>query len=134
MPVVPWVRLAQADPDPDLDYVIMASRLPLRRYRDIVGFLGATRAIRAQLAAAESVVGYTLDAKPLRKTFWTLSAWESDEALDRFARTDPHSSRVADIRPHMLATTFVRWSLPGKELPPTWVDARRRVEESARST
>lgn len=134
MPVIPWVRLADPDPEPDRDYVIMASRLPLRRYRDIVGFLGATRAIRTQLAGAEGVVGYTLDAKPLRKTFWTLSAWESNEALDRFARTDPHRSRVADIRPHMLPTTFVRWSLPGKELPPKWADARRRVEESASRT
>jgi quinol monooxygenase YgiN len=132
MPAFPWIRLADADPDGD--YVIMASRLPLRRYRNIVGFLRATRAIRAQLAAAEGVVGYTLDAKPLRKTFWTLSAWESDEALDRFARTDPHRSRIADIRPHMLPTTFVRWSLPGKELPPKWAQARRRVEESVRRT
>ena len=134
MPVIRWVRLAEADPDPDRDYVVMASRLPLRRYRDIAEFLGATRAIRAQLAAAEGVVGYTLDAKPLGKTFWTLSAWESDEALDRFARTDPHRSRVADIRPHMLPTTFVRWSLSGKELPPKWPDARQRVEDSATRT
>jgi hypothetical protein len=112
----------------------MASRLPLRRYRDIMPFLRATRAIRTQLATADGVVGYSLDAKPLRKTFWTLSAWESGEALDRFSRTDPHRSRVSDIRPHMLPTTFVRWSLPGRELPPKWADARRRVDESATRT
>jgi hypothetical protein len=74
MPAIPWTRLA--DPDPDRDYVVMASRLPLRRYRNITAFLGATRAIRKQLAATEGVVGYTLDAKPLRKTFWTLSRVE----------------------------------------------------------
>jgi hypothetical protein len=132
MPAIPWTRLA--DPDPDRDYVVMASRLPLRRYRNIMAFLRATRAIRNQLAAAEGVVGYTLDAKPLRKTFWTLSAWESDEALERFSRADPHRSRIADIRTHMLPTTFVRWSVVGRELPPKWTDARRRVEESASHT
>jgi quinol monooxygenase YgiN len=132
MPAIPWTRLA--DPDPDRDYVVMASRLPLRRFRNIMAFLRATRAIHKQLAAAEGVVGYTLDAKPLRKTFWTLSAWESDEALERFSHADPHRSRIVDIRPHMLPTTFVRWSLRGRELPPKWTDARRRVEESASHT
>ena len=132
MPTLPWTRLA--DPAPDSDYVVMASRLPLRRYRNIVPFLRTTRAIRRQLAGADGVVGYTLDAKPLRKTFWTLSAWESNEALDRFSRTDPHRSRVADIRPNMLPTTFVRWTLPGRELPPKWAEARRRVEDSASRT
>jgi hypothetical protein len=128
MPAIPWARLAE--PDPDRVYVVLASRLPLRGYRHIFSFLRATRAVRRQLAATEGVVGYTLDAKPLSKTFWTVSAWESEEMLQRFSEVDPHRSTVAEIRPRMLKSTFVSWTVPGSELPPTWADARRRVAAS----
>ncbi|HEY2985352.1 MAG TPA: hypothetical protein VGJ38_14445 [Jatrophihabitantaceae bacterium] len=128
MPVLPWTRLA--DPEPGRDYVVLASRLPLRRYRNIPAFLHASRAVRAQLAATKGVLGYSLDAKPIAKTFWTLSAWEDEETLRRFSQADPHWSQITDIRPYMLASTFVQWTVAGSELPPKWTDARRRVAAS----
>jgi hypothetical protein len=128
MPAIPWTRLAE--PDPDHSYVVLASRLPLRGYRHIFSFLRATRAVRRQLATTGGIVGYTLDAKPFSKTFWTLSAWESEEMLRRFSEVDPHRSAIDEIRPRMRATTFVRWTVPGSELPPTWADARRRAAAS----
>lgn len=33
MPALPWTAVSQ--PDPSRDYLVMASRLPLTRYRDI---------------------------------------------------------------------------------------------------
>jgi hypothetical protein len=57
--------------------IAFASRLPLRRYRDIPGFLRDTRTVRAQLREAPGLAGYSLRAQFLRKTFWTLSLWES---------------------------------------------------------
>jgi hypothetical protein len=131
MPALPWTRLA--DPEPDRTYVVLASRLPLRGYRSIPAFLRASRAVRRQLAATEGVLGYSLDAKPIAKTFWTLSAWESDEMLRRFSHADPHGSQISDIRPYILATTFVQWTAAGSELPPKWADARRRVAASRRA-
>ena len=128
MPSIRWTHLAE--PEPDHSYVVLASRLPLRGYRYIVPFLRATRAIRRQLAATKGVIGYTLDAKPLSRTFWTLSAWESEEMLQRFSQVDPHRSTIDEIRPRMRATTFVSWIVPGSELPPTWAEARRRVVAS----
>jgi heme-degrading monooxygenase HmoA len=107
----------------------MASRLPLTRYRHMPAFLRATTAIRRQLASADGLIGYSLDAKPLAKTFWTLSAWDSREALDAFSRANPHASRIAPIRAHMRPTTFVFWTARGSELPPRWDEARRRVRE-----
>ena len=70
MPALPWTAISQ--PDPDRDYVIMASRLPLARYRDLPAFLRATLVIRTQLSGASGLIGYSLDAHLARKTFWTL--------------------------------------------------------------
>src|SRR6266496_4268697 len=99
MPALPWVTGSPVDADREC--VVMASRLPLSNHRHIPGFMRATMQIRRQLAGAEGLVGYALDAKLLRKTFWTVSAWQSQDALDAFSRADPHSARVRAIRPHM---------------------------------
>ncbi len=51
MPALPWTTISS--PDRAGEYVVMASRLPLARYRDMPGFLRAAMLIRAQLARAE---------------------------------------------------------------------------------
>ena len=109
MPALPWTTFSP--PDPARDYVAMASRLPLARYWDLPAFLSATLAIRAQLASASGLIGYALDAHLARKTFFTVSAWESQDALDAFSRADPHRSRVSVIRPRMRPTTFTFWTV-----------------------
>lgn len=129
MPALPWSSIKPAAADQEC--VIMASRLPLARYRHISGFLRATVRIRRQLAGADGLVGYSLDAHPLGKTFWTLSAWESQEALETFSRANPHHVSIEGIRPHMRPTTFVFWTAKGADLPIPWSEARRRVNEEA---
>jgi heme-degrading monooxygenase HmoA len=125
MPALPWVYRTR--PPADRDCVMMASVLPLAGFRYLPAFLGATRKIRKQLATADGLIGYSLDAHPLAKMFWTLSAWESREALDAFSRADPHRTEIAGIRPHMRPTTFVFWDATVGDLPGNWADARRRV-------
>jgi hypothetical protein len=90
-------------------------------------FLRATMAIRTQLAGASGLIGYSLDAHLAGKTFWTLSAWESQNVLDAFSQADPHRSRVSAIRPRMRPTTFRFWTVRGADLPVSWDEARRRI-------
>jgi hypothetical protein len=128
MPALPWTTFSPADPG--REYVVMASRLPLARYRDTLTFLRATMAIRAQLARTDGLIGYALDAHLARKTFYTLSAWDSQNTLDAFSRVDPHRSRVRVIRPRMRPTTFTFWTAAGADLPVSWTEARRRIAEA----
>jgi hypothetical protein len=128
MPALPWTTFSA--PEPSREYVIMASRLPLARYRDVPGFLSAAMAIRAQLARTDGLIGYALNAQLGRKTFWTVSAWASQDDLDAFSRADPHCSRVSVIRPRMLPTTFTFWTAPGSDLPLSWTRIRRRIAET----
>ena len=125
MPALPWTTFSP--PDPDREYVVMASRLPLARYRDVPAFLRATMAIRGQLGHASGLIGYSLDAHLTRKTFYTLSAWDSQDALDAFSHADPHRSRVSVIRPRMRPTTFTFWTVHGADLPISWTQARHRI-------
>jgi hypothetical protein len=128
MPALPWLQVSVADPGAEL--TVMASRLPLRRYRHIPGFLRWTMRIRAQLSNAPGLVGYSLDAHLLGKTFWTLSAWTARQPLEEFVRTDPHKAAMAAIRPKMEEPSFVFWTAQSADLPLGWDAARRRINET----
>jgi len=118
MPALPWTQRQPVDPD--RQYVAMASRLPLRRRRSVPGFLRDTLAIRRQLARADGLVGYALDAELGRTTFWTFSVWQDQASLDAFAAADPHRAITGRLRPLMGQTRFEFFRIPGSDLPPTW--------------
>ena len=124
-PPLPWVRLQ--DPSPDREYVVLASYLPLNRLRQVPRFFRYTQAIRGQLQRTEGAVGYSLRAKVLRRDFWTLSVWESEEALRAFVPADPHGGVMRSLVPQMGPTKFVRWKAHGSQVPPSWEEADRRL-------
>ena len=129
MPAIPWMNFSEIDPQ--REYLVMASRLPLRSYLRIPMFLRLTLAVRRQLARSDGLVGYSLLAQPLSKTFWTLSAWVEGERLGAFARAMPHTDVMERLRPHMGRTTFVTWRVRGEALPVSWKDATGRILAAA---
>jgi len=114
-------------------YVVLASRLPLRSITRVPWFTGLTVSVLRQLERTDGLVGYSLRAQPLARTFWTLSAWTDPEALGAFVQELPHRAVMAKLRPHMGATRFARWTVPGSELPVAWDDATTRLASSEAS-
>jgi hypothetical protein len=129
MPTIPWRRTAP--PDPDTVYLVMANRLPLRSITKVPWFAGLTASVLRQLERTDGVVGYSLRAQPLAKTFWTLSAWTDPSALAAFVRTMPHQGVMAKLRPHMGPTRFTTWQALGSALPVPWDKAIERLMGSA---
>ena len=125
MPALPWV--SREGVEPDRVYVVMSSKLPLRRSRSIPGFLRDTLAIRRQLAAANGLVGYSLDADLVHRTFWTFSVWTDQASLDTFAAGEPHRSIINRLRPLMGPTRFATTSMTGASIPGTWPERKAPV-------
>jgi hypothetical protein len=125
MPAQPWRSVGT--PDPEADLIVMASRLPLRSHADIPRFLRHTWLIRRQLACSPGLIGYSLDAHLLAKTFWTVSAWQSRPDLGTFDRTSPHAEAKGVLRSAMMPSTFVMWRCRPEDLPITWAEVRERV-------
>jgi len=126
MPALPWAQRRSVEPG--RTYVAMASRLPLKRRRSIPGFLRDALAIRRQLAGADGMVGYALDAELARKTFWTFSVREDQASLDAFASSDPHRAIIRRLRPLMGPTRFEFFPIPGSDLPLTWDQMKAPVQ------
>ncbi len=130
MPALPWISGRAAEPD--REYLVLASALPLRRLWSTPRFLRMVLNVRRQLAGAPGLVGYSLDARPLARRYWILSVWEDRDALSRFVAANPHAAVMTRLRPHMGVTRFTTWQLTGADLPPGWPDARARLDREAR--
>ena len=91
-PPCPWT--SRMTPDPGATYVVMGSRLPLRGYRFVPRFLAHSMRIRRQLAGADGLIGYALNARLTHKEFWTVSVWQSRDELERFAAANPHAEII----------------------------------------
>jgi heme-degrading monooxygenase HmoA len=104
----------------------MLTYLPMRRLSRLPRFLRYVMAIKRQLDKTEGLMGYSLLAKPIRSNYWTLSAWESDEALRRFIREPPHRDAMADLPNYLSGFKTTRWMAAWNGLPPRWSDALAR--------
>ncbi|MBM3925821.1 MAG: DUF3291 domain-containing protein [SAR202 cluster bacterium] len=122
---IKWKTLT--DIKPDQEYLVMASFLPLRGLWRVPRFLFYTADIQKQLNQTRGVVGYGLRALLLKRRFYTLSAWESQEALSEFNRAMPHSEIAMRLKRRMGKSKFVFWKAKGSGLPPTWDQAFSRL-------
>ena len=122
---IPWKSLA--DIDPNREYVVLLSYLPLTRFSKMPLFFRYSAQINGQLRATPGAMGYAMRAKIFTKEFWTLSVWESDRALMDFVGKIPHSEAMAKISPFMRPTKITRWKAKGSELPPRWNAAMQRA-------
>lgn len=125
----PWEWTSE--PVSDREYLVLLSYLPLERFRTMPRFLRYVRAIQRQLRGTKGP-GYSFDAHPLGRRFWTLSVWEDEGSLMEFVRTSPHLGTMATPRDKMGRTMFVRWKAKGSDIPPSWDGAlaRQRSEEA----
>ncbi|MFJ1703206.1 DUF3291 domain-containing protein [Kitasatospora sp. NPDC088346] len=131
MPTLPWTTPNPARPQTRA--LVMASRLQVASFKDVPRFFLKSLAVWQQVRKAPGALGASLIAQPLRRTFWTLSAWESREGLNTYVRTEPHYSTMTSLRSTMNGSTFVFWEVPTEQLPITWADAKQRVADQRRA-
>jgi nitrite reductase/ring-hydroxylating ferredoxin subunit len=129
VPALPWTSFTDAEGD--TEYAALLSRLPLKTFGAMPKFFRFVFGIRRQLAESEGLIGYSLDAHPLAKEFWTLSVWEDKDSLWRFVQKMPHSKAMQDLLPHMKQTEFFHFEVKGSSVPPDWQETRRRMRERA---
>ncbi|WP_330285796.1 DUF3291 domain-containing protein [Streptomyces sp. NBC_00576] len=131
MPTLPWTTVDE--PAPDATAFVMASRLEVRSLSDVPRFFLRSLAAWKQVKSAPGAYGASLIAQPLKRTFWTLSAWEDKQALYTYARTEPHKSVMTGLRSTMSRSVFTFWETPAAGLPIDWSDARERLAVQERA-
>ena len=125
MPTLPWT--VPNTPPAGAEATVFASRFETRTLWGALKFFLRTPKIWRQVSRAPGAYGATLKAEVFKRTFWTLSAWESPQALKDFAASAPHGPIAADLRDLMKDARFRTWKAGTDELPISLEDAQRRL-------
>lgn len=128
VPTLPWIKPNPPRPD-TTQALIMASRLEVRSFKDVPRFFLQSLVAWKQVRSAPGALGASLIAEPLKRTFWTLSAWEDKQALYTYAKTEPHNSIMKGLRSTMRQSVFTFWESPVADLPIRWSEAKGRLAE-----
>jgi heme-degrading monooxygenase HmoA len=129
VPATPWKT--RREPEAEREYPVLLTALPMRKLSRLPRFLRYVMQIRGQLNRTDGLLGYSLLAKPLRSNYWTLSVWESNDALHRFIRESPHREAMAELPRYLSGFRTTRWTIRGNGVPPNWNDALARERDSA---
>ncbi|MYW68238.1 DUF3291 domain-containing protein [Streptomyces sp. SID8379] len=124
MPTLPWTT--PNTPPAGAEALVFASRFETRTLWGAFKFFLRTPTVWRHVGRAPGAYGATLKAQPFKRTFWTLSAWESPEALKGFAASAPHGPVAAGLRGQMKDAQFLTWKAPTDDLPLDWKDVLRR--------
>jgi len=131
VPTLPWTTPNPAAPGAQA--YAMASKFQVASLAGVPRFFLSSLAAWRQVRSAPGCLGASLVARPLRREFCTLSAWESRDALYAFARTQPHRDIMTRMRLTMASSTFTFWEVGAGDLPLSWDDARHRLAVQARA-
>ena len=134
MPTLPWTRAQSSAPASGAAVVVLGSQLRLRSYRHTFGFVRAAMRVRKQVQDAPGALGVSLIAQPLRRTYWTLSAWIDQESMDRFVAARPHLDVMRKYHDRIDGAWFTTWERAESELPKPntnakalWTEAKDRL-------
>jgi heme-degrading monooxygenase HmoA len=127
MPTLPWIT--PNPPSGHSEAVIMASRLEVTSLRHVPRFFFNSLAAWRQVSQAQGAFGASLIAEPFKGVFWTLSAWESKEAMYAYAKAEPHRQIMQGLRSVMKVSHFIFWTAAVEELPIAWADAKERLAQ-----
>jgi heme-degrading monooxygenase HmoA len=125
MPTLAWT--AADRPQHGTAVHVFASRFETRTLWGALKFLARTPGVWRQVRDAPGTYGAALKAEPFKRTFWTLSTWESPEALKDFARSGVHAPASRRLSTEMRDAKFASWTASGDEPPVSWAEVRRRL-------
>jgi heme-degrading monooxygenase HmoA len=89
--------------------------------------------LREQLKTQPGLVGYSLAFKPFSNAdYRTLTIWESEEAMLQWVVSDDHVAAIAESGDIGADGAVTTWTATRAELPPTFDEARARLDEDGR--
>jgi len=119
---LPWKRIRPLEEAT----VGSVTELRLRRWRDIPRLTFDALRLRRAVQIEPGVVAVCLAAAPLRRTFWTLTLWADEPALDAYVRTAAHADAMRRFRGRLERSRSARWKGEFGSLP-RWAEAVARL-------
>jgi heme-degrading monooxygenase HmoA len=111
---------------------IGVTRLRVRSIRFLPPFTMHFLRTRRQVRKAPGFQGGSLLADR-SWTFWTMTAWDSQESMRRYMTTAPHRATMPYLLDWCDEASVVHWNQPEAALP-SWLEADKRMRENGRAS
>jgi hypothetical protein len=109
---------------------VSLTRLRIRSFRFVPLFaLYALRSVRQVKKAPGFQCGALLPDR--NRTYWTMTAWDTQENMRRFMTTGPHKAAMPRLLHWCDEASVAHWEQPGDSLP-SWTEADKRMREEGR--
>jgi hypothetical protein len=109
---------------------ISVTRLRLRAFAYLPFFLWRTFQSSRQVVRAHGFLGGRTLVNS-KNVYWTITAWESEEAMREFRSADAHRSAMPKLLNFCDEASVVHWNQDDPELP-TWEESHRRMKTGGR--
>jgi hypothetical protein len=96
--------------------IVSLTRLSVRAWRYMPGFVWYTYQSKRQLLRSPGFVGGLLASAPSR-TFWTTTAWTDEAAMKRYRDSDWHKRAMPKLLHWCDEASVARWTQDTSELP-----------------
>lgn len=130
---IPWIARGRPPRDGQ-EIVITATRFKLKSGLRAPAFVGYSLLAWLQVLRAPGVLGVSLRSQLPRRTFWTLSAWASEDELRAFVAASPHRTIMRRVGPWAGEAAVEVWTVPADALgspglmaPGLWARAQARL-------
>jgi heme-degrading monooxygenase HmoA len=112
--------------------LIGVTRLRVRSVRFLPAFAVHFLQTRKQVRTAPGFQGGSV-LQDRHWTFWTMTAWDSQESMRRYVTSTPHRTTMAHLLEWCDEASVVHWDQPDGGLP-SWIEAAKRIRESGRAS
>lgn len=109
------------------EFVLVATFLPVRRWRDVIPFLRMTFTVIKQLKETQGIIRFGLRTDFMHKRFWTYTVWTSKAPLNSFVVAEPHATAVKKFDNWAgKGAAFVEWNSTDGSI--NWSEALKRLQ------
>lgn len=96
------------------------------------GFWTGVRSVQAVLPSQPGLIGYSLRQELLGNRVWSMTAWQSEMHVRRFADTAAHRQAMQSGAETLINLRFARIQRDQRMPVPTWEEAMDALEASGR--
>lgn len=92
------------------------------------GFWTGVRSVQAVLPSQPGLIGYSLRQELLGNRVWTMTIWQSELDVRRFADTQTHRQAMQSGAAALINLRFARFQRDQRMAAPTWEEAMAALE------
>jgi heme-degrading monooxygenase HmoA len=125
-----WDGIKGAQPTDEFVVVLTYAKLDRNNRK---AFDEGTARVHKTMSTHDGLIGHSIRKEILGDEAWTITVWKDEASVENFSKSEIHRQAVTEGRASLVATKFRRLTLPASQIPLSWKEAEKYLENPDRS-